>query len=205
MSTSFVPAVVLAAAEEGEPSPLMPHLSELIVGLVAFTLLFFFLRARVFPLFEKTYAERSEAIEGGIRRAEEAQAEAQRALEQYRSQLADARGEAARIREDAKVQGAAILAEMRQTAQAEAARITERAQTQLAAEREQVVRSLRAEVGTLATQLAERVVGESLADDARAGRVVERFLAELESEQQAAGSGTGPESGPDGGSRRRES
>jgi F-type H+-transporting ATPase subunit b len=204
MSTSFVPAVVLAAAEEGEPSPLMPHLSELIVGLVAFTLLFFFLRARVFPLFEKTYAERSEAIEGGIRRAEEAQAEAQRALEQYRSQLADARGEAARIREDAKVQGAAILAEMRQTAQAEAARITERAQTQLAAEREQVVRSLRAEVGTLATQLAERVVGESLADDARAGRVVERFLAELESEQ-AAGSGAGPESGPDGGSRRRES
>ena len=204
MSTSFAPAMLLAAAEEGEPSPLMPHLSELIVGLVAFTLLFFFLRAKVFPLFEKTYAERSEAIEGGIRRAEEAQAEAQRALEQYRSQLADARGEAARIREDAKVQGAAILAEMRQTAQAEAARITERAQTQLAAEREQVVRSLRAEVGTLATQLAERVVGESLADDARAGRVVERFLAELESEQ-AAGSGTGPESGPDGGSRRRDS
>jgi F-type H+-transporting ATPase subunit b len=203
MSTSFVPAVVLAAAEEGEPSPLMPHLSELFVGLVAFTLLFFFLRAKVFPLFEKTYAERSEAIEGGIRRAEEAQAEAQRALEQYRSQLADARGEAARIREDAKVQGAAILADMRQAAQAEAARITERAQTQLAAEREQVVRSLRAEVGTLATQLAERVVGESLADDARAGRVVERFLAELESEH-VAGSGTGPEFGPDGGSRGRE-
>jgi F-type H+-transporting ATPase subunit b len=204
MSTSFAPAMLLAAAEEGEPSPLMPHLSELIVGLVAFTLLFFFLRAKVFPLFEKTYAERSEAIEGGIRRAEEAQAEAQRALEQYRSQLADARGEAASIREDAKVQGAAILAEMRQAAQAEAARITERAQTQLAAEREQVVRSLRAEVGTLATQLAERVVGESLADDARAGRVVERFLAELESEQ-VAGSGTAPESGPDGGSRRRDS
>jgi F-type H+-transporting ATPase subunit b len=204
MSTSFAPAMLLAAAEEGEPSPLMPHLSELMVGLVAFTLLFFFLRAKVFPLFEKTYAERSEAIEGGIRRAEEAQAEAQRALEQYRSQLADARGEAARIREDAKVQGAAILAEMRQAAQADAARITERAQTQLAAEREQVVRSLRAEVGTLATQLAERVVGESLADDARAGRVVERFLAELESEH-TAGSGTGPGSGPDGGSRRRES
>ena len=85
MSTSFVPAVVLAAAEEGEPSLLMPHLSELVVGVVAFTLLFFFLRAKVFPLFEKTYAERSEAIEGGMRRAEEAQAEAQRALEQYRS------------------------------------------------------------------------------------------------------------------------
>lgn len=203
MSTSFAPAMLLAAAEEGEPSPLMPHLSELIVGLVAFTLLFFFLRAKVFPLFEKTYAERKEAIEGGIQRAEEAQAEAQQALEQYRTQLADARGEAARIREDAKAQGAAILAEMRQAAQAEAARVTERAHTQLAAEREQVIRSLRAEVGTLATQLAERVVGESLEDDARAGRVVERFLAELESEP-AARSGTGPGSGPNGGSADRD-
>ncbi|MGH8824443.1 MAG: F0F1 ATP synthase subunit B [Jiangellaceae bacterium] len=188
MSMSFAPAMVLAAAEEGEPSPLMPHLSELVVGLVAFTLLFLFLRAKVFPLFEKTYAERSEAIEGGIRRAEEAQAEAQRALEQYRSQLADARGEAARIREDAKAQGAAILAELRESAQAEAARITERAHAQMAAEREQVVRSLRTEVGTLATQLAERVVGESLEDDARSQRVVERFLAELES----SGDGAGP-------------
>ncbi len=195
--------MVLAAAEESGPSPLMPHLSELIVGLVAFTLLFLFLRAKVFPLFEKTYADRSEAIEGGIRRAEEAQAEAQQALEEYRRQLADARGEAARIREDAKAQGATILAEMRESAQAEASRIAERAHAQLAAEREQVVRSLRAEVGTLATQLAERVVGESLADDARAGRVVERFLADLESEQ-AAGSATGTGSGPDGGSTGRE-
>src|SRR5918994_1475127 len=89
-------AVLTAAAEAEEPSPLLPHLSELIVGLVAFGLLFYFLRAYVFPIFEKTYAERSSAIEGGIKRAEEAQAEAQRALEQYRAQLADARGEAAR-------------------------------------------------------------------------------------------------------------
>jgi F-type H+-transporting ATPase subunit b len=198
MSMSFAPVLVLAATEEAEPSQLMPHLSELIVGLVAFTLLYFFLRAKVFPLFEKTYAERSEAIEGGIRRAEEAQDEAQRALEQYRRQLADARGEAARIREDAKAQGAVILAEMRQAAQAEAARITERAHAQLAAEREQVVRSLRAEVGTLATQLAERVVGESLEDDARAARVVERFLAELESEQPTTGAGSGPAADPTG-------
>jgi F-type H+-transporting ATPase subunit b len=181
-------AVLTAAAEPEEPSPLLPHLSELIVGMVAFGLLFYVLRTYVFPLFEKTYAERSSAIEGGIKRAEEAQAEAQRALEQYRAQLADARGEAARIREDAKAQGAAILAEMRESAQAEAERITERAHAQMAAEREQVVRSLRAEVGTIATQLAERVVGESLEDDARSQRVVERFLAELE----ASGDGVGP-------------
>lgn len=170
-------------AAEGEPSPLLPHMSELIVGLVAFALLFFFLRAKVFPMFEKTYAERSKAIEGGIKQAEESQAEAQRLLEEYRAQLSEARNEAARIREDAKQQGAAIIAQMREEAQAEAQRVTERAQVQMQAEREQVIRSLRDEVGALATNLAGRVVGESLEDDDRSRRVVERFLADLESAQ----------------------
>jgi F-type H+-transporting ATPase subunit b len=192
MSGLIASAALLAQeAEAEEPSPLMPHLSELIVGLVAFALLFFFLSRTVFPMFEKTYAERTAAIEGGMKQAEQAQAEAQQALEEYRRQLADARGEASRIREEARVQGAAILAEMRANAQAESERIAARAHAQIAAEREQVVRSLRAEVGTLATQLASRVVGESLEDDARSHRVVERFLAELES-TQASGNGAGP-------------
>jgi F-type H+-transporting ATPase subunit b len=192
MSGLIATAALLAQeAEAEEPSPLMPHLSELIVGMVAFALLFFFLSRTVFPMFEKTYAERTAAIEGGMKRAEEAQAEAQQALEDYRRQLADARGEASRIREEARAQGAAILAEMRENAQAESERITSRAHAQIAAEREQVVRSLRAEVGTLATQLASRVVGESLEDDARSQRVVERFLAELES-TEPTGNGAGP-------------
>jgi F-type H+-transporting ATPase subunit b len=192
MSALIASAALLAQeAEAEEPSPLMPHLSELIVGLVAFGLLFFFLSRFVFPLFERTYAERTAAIEGGMKQAEEAQAEAQQALEDYRRQLADARGEASRIRDEARAQGAAILAEMRQNAQAESERITGRAHAQIAAEREQVVRTLRGEIGTLATQLAERVVGESLEDDARSQRVVERFLAELET-TQSSGNGAGP-------------
>jgi F-type H+-transporting ATPase subunit b len=184
MSTTDRSTLTVLAAEEG-PSPLLPHMSELIVGLVAFALLFFFLRAKVFPIFERAYAERAANIEGGIKRAEEAQAEAQRLLEEYRAQLADARGEAARIREDAKQQGAAIIAQLRAEAEAEAQRITSRAQAQMQAEREQVVRSLRAEVGSLATTLASRVVGESLDDDERSQRVIDRFLAELESAQAA--------------------
>ena len=189
--SGLIASAALLAQEAEEPSPLMPHLSELIVGLVAFALLFFFLSRTVFPMFEKTYAARTAAIEGGMKQAEQAQAEAQQALEEYRRQLADARGEASRIREEARVQGAAILAEMRANAQAESERIAARAHAQIAAEREQVVRSLQEEVGTLATQLASRVVGESLEDDARSQRVVERFLAELES-TQASGNGAGP-------------
>jgi len=126
------------------------------------------------------YAERTEAIEGGIQKAEKAQADAAAALEQYQAQLADARGEAARIREDAREQGAAILAEMREQAHAESARILATAQQQIEAERQAAVASLRSEVGSLASSLASKIVGESLADDERQQRVVDRFLADLE-------------------------
>jgi F-type H+-transporting ATPase subunit b len=69
---------------------------------------------------------------------------------------------------------------MRDQAQAEARRVTEAAQSQIEAERQQALTSLRAEVGTLATELASRIVGESLADQARQSRMVDRFLDELE-------------------------
>jgi F-type H+-transporting ATPase subunit b len=174
-----MPAYTVLAAEE--PNPLMPHLSELIIGLVAFAVLFFLIRKYVAPMFERTYAERAESIEGGLEQAERAQAEAQRTLEQYRSQLAEAREEAARIRADAQRQGQEIIDQMRAEAAEQAERIVARANAQMASEREQVIRSLRTEVGALATDLAGRVVGESLADDSRAQRVVERFLADLES------------------------
>lgn len=80
---------------------------------------------------------------------------------------------------------------MKAQAQTEADRVTDRAHAQLAAERDQVIRSLQAEVGTLATDLAGRVVGESLTDDERSQRVVERFLADLESAQASDAVGNG--------------
>ncbi|PSL06709.1 ATP synthase F0 subcomplex B subunit [Haloactinopolyspora alba] len=183
--------MTILAAEE--PNPVLPHTSEIIVGLVAFGLLFFFLRAKVFPMFEKTYAERTASIEGGMKEAEESQAEAQQLLEQYRSQLSEARSEAARIREDAKQQGQTIVDDMRREAEEEAQRITSRAHAQIEAEREQVLRSLRTEVGTLATTLASRIVGEALEDDERSQRVVERFLDDLES-AEASDAAVGPAS-----------
>ncbi len=176
-------ATVLAA--EGEPNPLLPHTSELIVGTIAFVLLFLFLRAKVFPIFEKTYAERRDAIEGGMERAKTAEEEAKETLAQYREQLADARHEAARLREDAREQGAAIIAEMREQAQAEARRITEQAHQQIEADKSSALVQLRTQVGALATDLAGRIVGESLEDDARQRRVVDRFLDELESRADA--------------------
>lgn len=165
--------------------PLLPsHNSELIVGFVLMLLVFLVMWKAVVPAFEKLYAERQAAIQGGMVKAEKAQAEAQAALEEYRAQLAEARTEAARIREDAKNQGAQIIAEMRDQANAEGERIIAVTKSQMAAERKQAMGELRNEVGGLATTLAGRIVGESLRDDERARRTVERFLAELESQTE---------------------
>ncbi|WP_407344217.1 F0F1 ATP synthase subunit B [Pengzhenrongella phosphoraccumulans] len=144
----------------------------------------------VLPTFQKVLDERTAMIEGGIAKAESVQAEADAALVRYTQELADARAEAAKIREDARGEGTAIVAEHRVKATAEADRIIEAAQRQLEAERKQVSVSLRTEVGALATQLASKIVGESLEDTARQSRVVDRFLDELEASTTAdAGKG----------------
>ncbi len=177
-------AAIMAA--EGT-NPLIPNVWEILVTVVGFAVLLFIVIKYVMPAFEKTFAERTEAIEGGIAKAEAAQAEANAALDEYREQLTEARTEANRIREEARAEGAQILADLKARAASESARITEQAQVQIDAERQSALVSLRAEVGTLATDLASRIVGESLADDARSSRVVDRFLADLESSSQSAG------------------
>jgi F-type H+-transporting ATPase subunit b len=168
-------------------SPLWPTASELVLGLVCFVVVFGVLGRFLVPRIVQTLNEREDAIQGGINRADEAQAEAQQLLEQYRAQLADARQEASRIREEAREQGAQIIAELRERAEADARRITEAAQSQIEAERQQALISLRSEVGSLATELASRIVGESLTDQARQSRMVDRFLEGLEASGTSAG------------------
>ncbi len=168
------------AADTASTNPLLPSWPEFIIGTILFLLVFGFLGKLLLPRISKTLAERTDLIEGGLARSEEAQAEAKDLLEQYRAQLDEARHESARLREEAREQGAQIIAEMREQAQTEARRITESAQAQIQAERQQALTSLRAEVGTLATELASRIVGESLTDEARQSRMVDRFLEELE-------------------------
>lgn len=171
----------IALAQAEAHNPIIPEPSEIILGLVAFLILLFVLQKFAVPRFEKLYQERSQKIEGGIARAEEAQAEAQRTLEQYKSQLAEARAEAARIRDDARAEGQQIIEEMRAQAQTESERIVSQGQAQLAAQRAQIVAELRADLGRQAVNLASRIVGESLEDEVRRRGTVDRFLEELES------------------------
>ena len=180
--------IPLAASSTASTDPLLPSLPEFIIGTILFVLVFGAFAKLLLPRIQPILAQRTEQIEGGLARSEEAQKEAQELLDRYRQQLAEARHEAARLREEAREQGAQIIAEMREQAQAEARRIVEAAEAQIAAERQQALASLRSEVGSLATELASRIVGESLTDTARQGRMVDRFLADLEA-QGTAGTG----------------
>jgi len=179
--------VLLAAEEEAAPNPLLPELFEIFWSIVVLAIIFGAFFRFVLPKLNDVLDKRAELIEGGITKAEKAQAEAAAALEEYTAQLTEARAEAARIREDARAEATQIVAESRERASAEADRIAAGAQKAIEAERQQAVVSLRAEVGALATELASRIVGESLADDARQQRVIDSFLTDLESTVKAEG------------------
>jgi F-type H+-transporting ATPase subunit b len=169
----------ILAAEEGQ-NPLLPADYDIIWSAVIFAVLLAFFWVRVLPSFKRMLDERAKAIEGRLAEAEAAQVAAEartRAVEEEQERL---RAESSSIREEARAEGAAILAQMKEQAAAEAERLAAVSKAQLEAERDAAVNSLRAEVGAIAVDLASRIVGEKLKDDKVAERVVEEFIAELE-------------------------
>ncbi|MGZ4559643.1 MAG: F0F1 ATP synthase subunit B [Mycobacteriaceae bacterium] len=161
-------------------NPLLPEIYDIVWSAVCLAIIGVLFWKYVLPRFQAVLTERTEKIEGGILRAEEAQAEARAALEQYNAQLAEARGEAARIRDDARAQGQQIIEELKTKAQQESERIVAAGHSQLVAQRQQIVAELRSDLGRTSVNLAERLVGESLADDAKRSATVDRFLDELD-------------------------
>jgi len=188
VTSLLLPLTTTATEEEGGTNFLVPN-ATFLVELLAFAIMVFILGKFVIPPINRAMTARQDAIRTQFSELEEAKSGAQQAEEDFKSQLADARHEAARIREEAREQGAAIVAEMREQAQAEASRIVEHAHAQIGAERQQAVATLRAEVGALATTLAGRIVGESLEDDERSNRVVDRFLVDLETLEASEAAG----------------
>ena len=178
--------LLLAAAAGVDHNPLVPSLPDIIWSAICFVVLFVFFWKRILPPVQKNLDARSAAIEGGIKKAEIAQAEAAAALEKYNEQLAEARAEAAKIRDQARQDGTKILNEFKEQASVEAARITTNAQATIEAERQSALVSLRSEVGSLAIDLASGVIGENLSDDKNAANLVDQFLADLEKSEATA-------------------
>ncbi|MDP9027145.1 MAG: F0F1 ATP synthase subunit B [Actinomycetota bacterium] len=186
MLSAFVPTAATATTN----SLLIPAIPDLVWGSLAFIVVLIAFVWKVVPRMNAALDARADAIEGGLKRAEEAQAGAQQALENYNAQLAEARAEASRIRDAAREDAKKIRAELVEQAQADANRIVANAQTQIEAERTGALVSLRAEVGTLALDLASGVIGEALDDDKRATAYVDRFLADMELVQSAEAKAT---------------
>lgn len=165
---------------ESGNSILLPKPYDIVWSIIPLLVILFIFWRWILPKFQEVLTEREDRIEGGIERAEAAQAEAKAALEKYNSQLAEARTEAAKIRDEARAQGQRIIADATTKANDESARIIESGEKQLAAQREQVVAELRKEMGQNSINLAERLLGEQLSDDVRNSSTIDNFLSNLD-------------------------
>ena len=177
---------VFVAAEGSDHNPLLPATYDIVWSAVVFVIILVAFWKVFLPKMQAMLDARAEAIEGNIAKADEAQAKAEAALQEYTAQLASARQEAGEIREAARADAGKIVAKAKEDATVEQARIAQAAQAQIEAERQSAVVSLRKDVGSLAIDLASSVVGESLTDDQKASALVDRFLVDLEASEKAA-------------------
>ncbi|MQS12037.1 hypothetical protein F7Q99_06940 [Streptomyces kaniharaensis] len=161
-----------------ELGPLQPEPAPLVLGLVLFFLMMWAFGRGIIPRIERIRAERWEATEGRAERAEAIRAEAEAAYDAAREQLANARHEAARIRQEYAEQGAAAIAAAREEGSRDRDRLLASAHVQLTADRVLAEAQLRHEVGTLAVDLAGRVVGEPVGAVAERRGTVDRFFDE---------------------------
>ncbi|HEV2907279.1 MAG TPA: F0F1 ATP synthase subunit B, partial [Actinomycetota bacterium] len=167
-----------APAEENEASDLYPHANELIVGAIAFAVLFFFVWKWVLPRLNTVLEARREKIQGQLEEAERARREADEVRRRYEDQLKEARGEANRIIEEARKTAESLSKDMLAKAEDESRKVVARAQEEIRSERERVFEELKATVAELSISVAERVVGESLTKD-RQMKLVDSYIAEL--------------------------
>jgi F-type H+-transporting ATPase subunit b len=161
-------------------NPVIPDGPELILGIIAFAIVFFFLYTKALPGIRKLLEERTEAIEGGLLKAEAAQAEAERIKADFTARLAESRHEAAEVRAKAQAEGAALVDKAREEANRQRESIVAAGHAQLAADRNSAVSVLKADLGKLAVELADKIVGERAADTALQERIIDRFLDELD-------------------------
>jgi len=179
-------AYLLAQEAAGAESrnPILPAWNELIWGTIAFLILLFIMYRTVFPSVNKALADRRANIEGKLEQAEREREEADQLLEQYRRRLRDAGDETQRILEEARANAERVRRDLLAKAEADAGRELDRARQAIRGERDQAIRQLRNEVGTLAVELATRVVGDSLDRD-RQLRLVDEYIDELGNQAQA--------------------
>lgn len=190
---ALIASILLQAeevVEENQPEDLYPHWEELVVGAIAFLILFFFMWKWVLPRLNKLLDERRAQIQGNLEKAEETRHEAESELKQYREQLAGAREEANRIIEEARKTADQLRQDLQEKAKQEAQATVARAQEEIRAERDRVFQELKAQVGEIAVELAGRVVGQSL-DKKAHGRLIDDYIEQVTKVPKVARTGNG--------------
>ena len=182
--------LLLAAEEERSGLDLiLPDKAELLWGVILFALVLFVLNKFAFPAIKKGIQQREEKIQGDLEEAENAKNEANKQLEDYKKQLADARGEANRIIEEARQSAEEVRKDLVAKAEKEAEQIVERAQEQISAERNRTVQELQTTLADLSIELASKVVGRSLDTESQRD-LVDAYIKEVAG--MSAGNGGGP-------------
>lgn len=160
----------------------LPKESDLIWSTVVLIILLVAFGKYIMPKFNKVMDERAERIQGRMDEAQKAQNEAMAAKRQYEERLASAQTDAAQIRENARNEAARITKDARTRAEANAERITTNAQQEIEAQRRQALNSLKSEVGSLATELAGKIVGQELDNDGVQSAMIDSLLADVEAD-----------------------
>lgn len=161
-------------------APLLPMPYDMVYSAICALVIIILFWKYVLPKYNQVLDQREESISGSIARAEAAQAEAKAALEKYNAQLAEARAEAAQIREDARAKGKQIIEDAKIEETEERNRIVAAREKELLATRERIVADLRKEMGQHSVELAERLLGAQLDDNLKRGGTIDRFLDDLD-------------------------
>jgi len=119
--------------------------------------------------------ERTARIKQGMDQAEAAKQEYERARAEFEKQIGKARAEGQSILEQAEQAGERIKEEARKEAKSEALAIVERTRAEMERERDRLIDELRREFIDTAILAAERVISETLNQEAHR-RVIEKTL-----------------------------
>ena len=170
----------LALAEENSDlgiGILIPNLSEFIPALIAFLVIWMVLAKFAWPMIVGMLDKRQETIKNNLDEAEAAKIEAQRSLEEYKKQLADARREAAGIVDEARRAGEQVKADITAQAQAQADEMIAKAKKSIEKEKLAAIADLQSSVADLSVAVAGRFIGEGLSE-ADQRKLIEKYVAE---------------------------
>jgi F-type H+-transporting ATPase subunit b len=157
--------LVAWASEGGEGGGLIEINRSLLIQLVNFLLLLVVLYRFLYKPLMGALAGRTAAIQQQLAEAQAAREAAQRQLADFEERLRAARAEAQSERERATREAAELRDRLTGEARQEASRLVAAAQAEVAQTTRQARAQLQAEVGALATEVAEHLIRKSLRDE----------------------------------------